>query len=130
MILGIEEYEMQIQSDMQNARNSLSMYQVEERSTLDGEWYEGELEADIYDVCVEVMTEQEMNRYKYRALKDPDLLKPQYMAEKINSYTDVITLYNTEYDKHRKEKVFGIRWYDNAIKKLIDQELKNNLVVM
>ena len=130
MILGIEEYEMQMQSDMQNARNSLSMYQVEERSTLDGEWYEGELEADIYDVCVEVMTEQEMNRYKYRALKDPDLLKPQYMAEKINSYTDVITLYNTEYDKHRKEKVFGIRWYDNAIKKLIYQELKNNLVVM
>lgn len=130
MILGIEEYEMQMQSDMQNARNSLAMYQVEERSTLDGEWYEGELEADIYDVCVEVMTEQEMNRYKYRALKDPDLLKPQYMAERINSYTDVITLYNTEYDKHRNEKVFGIRWYDNAIKKLIDQELKNNLVVM
>lgn len=130
MILGMEEYEMQMQSDMQNARNSLSMYQVEERSTLDGEWYEGELEADIYDVCVEVMTEQEMNKYKYRALKDPDLLKPQYMAEKINSYTDVIMLYNKEYDKHRKEKVFGIRWYDNAIKKLIDQELKNNLVVM
>lgn len=128
MILGMDEYEKQFEQDMQKGCQAYAMYESHERTTLDGEWSEGELSADIYDVCVEVMTEQELKKYKHRALKDPDLLKVQYMAEHIEQQTDVIKLYNTEYDKHRHEKAFGIRWYDDAIKKMILQELKNNLI--
>lgn len=128
MILGLDEYERQYEKDFKDASDTYAMYQTDiEEYTLDGEWSEGELSADIYDVCVEVMTEQELKKYQHRALKDPDLLKVQYMAEYIGQQTDVIKLYNTEYDKHRNEKAFGIRWYDDAIKKMILQELKNNL---
>ena len=51
------------------------------RTTVDDKWDEEELRGDVYDVCVEVMTPKLLEQYKYRALKDKDLLLPQYMAE-------------------------------------------------
>lgn len=129
MVLGLNEYEKQYEKDFRNTCETYAMYQADkEEHTLDGEWSEEELKADIYDVCVEVMTEQELKKYKYRALRNPDLLKIQYMAEHIKQQIDVIKLYNTEYDKHRHEKIFGIHWYDDALKKMILQELKDNLI--
>lgn len=128
MILGMDEYEKQFEQDMQKGCQAYAMYESHERTTLDREWTESELEADIYDVCLEVMTEQELKKYKYRALRNPDLLKIQYMAEHIEQQVDAIKLYNIEYDKHRHEKVFGIHWYDDALKKMILQELRDNLI--
>ena len=131
MILGLDEYERQYEKDFKDACDTYAMYQTDmEEYTLDGEWSEGELSADIYDVCVEVMTEQELKKYQHRALKDSDLLKVQYMAEHINSKIDVISVYNTEYAKnnHHNKKVFGINFYDNALKKMILQELRDNLI--
>ena len=107
----------------------IAMYQPEVRTTLDGEWTEEELREDVYDVCIETMTDSVLKKYQYRALKDSDLLKTQYMAEKIlDQIDDVVELYNKEYDKHRNENKFGIVWYDEAIKSMINKLLKENLV--
>lgn len=100
------------------------------RTTLDREWSEDELQDDIYDICVNVMTPKLLDSYKYRALKDRDLLKPHYMSEQIlDEVGDVVELYNKEYNKHRNEKIFGIHWYDEAITRIIKKKLKENLVV-
>ncbi len=130
MIFGMDEYEKQVEQDIQNGCQAYAMYESHERTTLDGEWAESELEADIYDVCLEIMTERELRKYQHRALKDINLLKIQYMAEYIDNKIDVISVYNKEYAKNNphNEKVFGINFYDNAIKKMILQELKNNLI--
>lgn len=107
----------------------IAMYQPEVRTTLDGEWEEDELTEDVYDICIEVMTPKLLKKYQYRALKDVNLLKPQYMAEHIlGQIDDVIELYNKEYDKHRNENKFGIIWYDEAISKMIKSELRGNVV--
>ena len=108
----------------------IAMYQPSVRTTLDGEWTEEELREDVYDVCIETMTDDVLKKYQYRALKDNDLLKTQYMADHIlGQIDDVIELYNKEYDKHRNERCFGIVWYDNAIKCMVKKELKDNLVI-
>ena len=108
----------------------IAMYQPEVRTTLNGEWTEEELREDVYDVCIETMTDDVLKKYQYRALKDNDLLKTQYMADHIlEQIDDVIEFYNKEYDKHRNERCFGIVWYDNAIKCMIKKELKDNLVI-
>ena len=107
----------------------IAMYQPRVRTTLDGEWTEEELREDVYDVCIEEMTADRLKKYQYRALRNKDMLKPQYMANTIlDQIDDVIELYNTECDKHRHEKKFGIVWYDEAIKSRINRLLKENLV--
>lgn len=99
-----------------------------QRMTLDREWTEDELIDNIYDVCTEVMTDKLLKKYKNRALKDENLLKIPYMSEHIEcQIEDVIELYNKEYDKHRHEKCFGIKWYDEAIKRMINSELRRNV---
>lgn len=121
-----KEYE----DEFVNKCQEIAMYQSVKRTTLDGEWTEEELRDDIYDVCVEIMTEIELKKYTGRALHDQNLLKISYMSESISAeIDDVIELYNTEYDKHRQENKFGIYWYDETIKKLIIKKLKGNLVV-
>ena len=105
-------------------------YANEEDTTIDGEWTDDELRSDIYDVCTEVMTDNELKRYENRALIDKDLLKKQYMTEHIiQEIGDTIEFYNKQYDKHRNENKFGIYLFDDAIKKLIKSELRRNLVV-
>ena len=99
------------------------------RTTVDDKWDEEELRGDVYDVCVEVMTPKLLEQYKYRALKDKDLLLPQYMAEQIlNQIEDVVELYDVEYYKHCSEDSPGIRWYDKVIIDMIHKELNGNLV--
>ena len=107
----------------------IAMYQHIERTTLDGEWTEEELKSDIYDVCIETMTEKIIDKYKYRAINNKNLLNHHYMSEHIlNQIDDVIEFYNKEYDKHRNENKFGIVWYDDAIKRVIMKSLEENLV--
>lgn len=114
---------------MQFVYNEVAMYQPTPRTTLDGEWLEDELQSDIYDVCIEVMTPELLKKYEFRALKDTSILKPQSMYERILDIVgDVVQLYNKEYDKHRHEKCDGIKWYDETIAKMIHRELKENLV--
>lgn len=104
------------------------MYQPTERVTIDKEWHEDELRANVYDMCINIMTPDLLERYKYRALKDKDLLLSQYMAEQILSQIDdVVELYNTEYNKHSNENCDGIKWYDIAITNMIYKELEENL---
>lgn len=124
-----DDLDKQAEDEFQQKCREFAMYQPVVRTTLDGEWNEEELQSDIYDVCVEVMTDKILAQYKYKALHDNNLLKLQYMAEHIASQIDdVIELYNKEYDKHRDQNCFGIHWYDEAIKGMILRELKGNVV--
>ena len=86
------------------------------------------MQADIYDVCVEVMTDNLLKRYNGRALRNKDLLKLQYMTEQIAGEIDVVETYNKAYDKNRSKNQFGIIFYDEAIKSIILKKLKENLV--
>lgn len=118
-----------IEDEFKRRCTEIAMYQPSVRTTLDGEWTEEELREDVYDICIETMTDSELKKYQYRALKDSDLLKTQYMAEKIlDQIDDVVELYNKEYDKHRNDNKFGIAWYDEAIKSMINKLLEENLV--
>ena len=124
-----DDLDKQAESEFRIKCEEIAMHQPVVRTTLDGEWDEDELRGDIYDVCIEVMTPELLKKYQFRALKDINLLKPNYMAEHIsNQIDDVIELYNKEYDKHRNEKCFGIKWYDETITSMIKRELKENLV--
>lgn len=124
-----DNLDQQAENEFQQKCREFAMYQPVERTTLDGEWTEEELKSDIYDVCTEVMTDKVLSQYKYRALRDGNLLKLQYMAEHItDQIDDVIELYNKEYDKHREQNCFGIHWYDEAIKSMIIKELKGNVI--
>jgi hypothetical protein len=104
------------------------MYQPTERVTAKDDWHEDELRADVHDMCIKIMTPELLKQYEYRALRDEDLLKSQYMAEHILSQIDVIELFDTEYDKHNNEGS-GIEWYDKAITIMINTELKENLMI-
>lgn len=128
MQLGFE-IDQAYEEEFAHTCEMISMYQPTVRTTLDGEWEEDELREDVYDMCITTMTSDLLKKYEFRALKDTNLLKPHYMAEHIlNQIEDVIELYNKEYDKHRNEKCFGIIWYDKIITKMINKELKENVV--
>lgn len=104
-----------------------SMYGSVERTTLDNEWTEKELSENVDDECIKLLPTYEQ-KYKNRAMYDTNLLKPPYMAEKIKNENDLIEVYNTCYDKHRNERMFGIHWFDEWIEEQINKILKNNLV--
>lgn len=130
MIFGLEEYDKACEDEFAKKCKEVQGYYSApaERYTIDGEWTEPELQSDIYDVCVETMTEQVIKGYNGRALRDKNLLKLQYMAEQIAGEIDVVETYNKAYDKNRDKKMFGIIFYDEEIKSIILRKLKENLV--
>ena len=131
IILGLEELDKAYETEFAQKCKEVQGYYSKhaERCTLDGEWTESELQADIYDVCVEVMTDNLLKRYDDRALLNKDLLKLQYMSEQIAGEVDMVELYNKEYDKNRSKNQFGIIFYDEAIKNIILKKLKENLIL-
>ena len=130
MVFGLEELDQAYETEFEQKCREVQGYYSKpaERCTLDGEWTESELQADIYDVCVEVMTDNLLKRYNGRALRNKDLLKLQYMSEQIAGEIDVVETYNKAYDKNRSKNQFGIIFYDEAIKSIILKKLKENLV--
>lgn len=129
-IFNMDDFDKEFEDKFRSACEEYAMYgHAEERTTLDKEWTYEELHENVYDVCMEHMTDKLLGKYVNKALFNADLLKPQYMADKLlNQIEDLIELYNSEYDKHRNEKCFGIVWFDEAIKKMITKELRENLV--
>ena len=100
-----------------------------EEMTSDGEWTYSELKDDVYDVCTEVLTQELVKKYKFKAIYDADLLKPQYMTEEIlNQIGNPVGLYNKE-NKDNDGNTPGIYLYDNAIKGMILNKLKENVVI-
>ena len=100
-----------------------------EEMTSDGEWTHSELKDDVYDVCTEVLTQELVKKYKFKAIYDANLLKPQYMTEQIlNQIGNPVELYNKE-NKDNDGDTPGIYLYDNAIKDMILNKLKENVVI-
>lgn len=105
------------------------MYCQQDRTTIDGQWTEEELNGDIYDEVVKYYaTNNVKENYANRAMTDKDLIKPQYMVEKICEENDLVEVYNTQYDKRRSENKFGICYFDEWLNKMICKLLKENLI--
>lgn len=128
-VFNMDDFDKEFEDKFRSACNEYASYGSRERTTLDNEWTHDELHENVYDVCIEYMTDKVLSKYKNKALINQDLLKPQYMADRLISQTDdLVELYNSEYDKHRNEKCFGIVWFDEAIKRMITKELRENVV--
>lgn len=123
-----EQFEKQVEM--------FNMYQGnEERLTLDHEWTESELQDDIYSDVKAILNGDDKNKgwiakNRHRAVYDSDLIKPEYLAEKIKNEIDVIELYNSAYDKHRNDerRLFPIHYYSEELQKIIKKVLSENLV--
>lgn len=130
--------EQKIENDIRKQISDYSyMGKTKERTTLDGEWTEEELEADLEDEAMAILngdkhkgTKGWIEEHKFRAVKDKDLLYSEYLANMIREENDLIVLYNTEYDKHRNDtnRKFGIHYFDEAIRKKMKDILKDNLI--
>lgn len=124
------------EKDFEQQVEMISMYQGDiERTTLDGEWTESELQDDIYSDVKTVLNGKDnikgwIDKNKHKAVYDSDLLKAEYLTEKIKNEVDVVELYNKAYDKHRNDerKLFPIHYYSEELRKIIKKELNNNLV--
>lgn len=124
------------EKDFEQQVEMISMYQGDiERTTLDGEWTESELQDDIYSDVKAVLNGKAdkkgwLEKNKHKAVYDSDLLKAEYLTEKIKNEVDVIELYNKSYDKHRNDerKLFPIHYYSEELQKIIKKELNSNLV--
>lgn len=122
--------EMQIENNLRKQIGEFGyLTGNKERYTLDGEWSESELEADLQDeamLLLRVWTEKN----KFRAVKDKDLLYPEFLANKVMEENDLIEMYNKAYDKHRndKDRKFGIHYFDDVIKTKMNKLLKENLI--
>lgn len=99
----------------------------EERTTLDDEWTEEELRGDVYDECTKILTKV-APKHNTRAMYDSNLLKVPYLVEDICNEYDLIEEYNKQYDKHRHENKFGIHYFDDWLRSVINIKLAQNLV--
>lgn len=106
----------------------MPMYGNTPRVTLDGEWTHEELSDNIDDECLKLVPGY-AEKYKNRAVYDKNLFLPLYVAEKIkNESADLVDVYNSEYDKHRNEKLFGIYLFDKWIEEQVRCIMNDNLI--
>lgn len=125
-----KDYNEAFEEEFRSKIEEIAYYQGNiERTTIDGEWTESELKSDIYDEVKAVLEKDGyVEKFKYIALKDRDLLKTQYLTEYLCNNFDVIETYNKNYDKHRNDKPmkFGIHYFDEAVRKQIKITLDAN----
>lgn len=131
-----EELEEAREKEFRDKVEEIAYYQGEqERTTLDGEWTESELKDDLYDIALEILNGKKgekgwIEEHKYSAIKDKDLLHPEFIVNDIVDRLDIVQVYNIAYDQHRNDKprLFGIHYYDQLARNEIKQMLNNNLV--
>ena len=106
----------------------IPIYGSNPRTTIDDEWTEEELADNIDDECIKLL-DVYRGKYVNKAVYDSNLLKPAYLAEKIKSESeDPIEIYNSEFDKHRNDGIFGIHLFDRWIERQVRRILNSNLV--
>lgn len=110
------------------------MYGHTERMTIDNEWAYYELVETVDDVVMGYWKVNKVEeKYKNRAVYDQDMIKEEYMAERIKQGVteqgkDLIEIYNEQYDKRRHENKFGIVYFDEWVISQIKKLLKDNEV--
>ena len=132
------KFEQQIEDDFRHMCDSMAYYQGDvEEVTIDHEWTRQDLEEDVLDMVHKVLSGDKktgmpgwLEKNQFRAVKDPDLLKDEYLANYIIEQWDMIEAYNKRYDKHRNDKPmkFGICYFDDEIVDTAQNILKKNLV--
>jgi len=131
-----EEYEKAAEEEFRNKVQEVAYYQGDiERTTIDGEWTESELKDDVYTEAKKMLDGQNgkqglAEKYKHRAMIDRDLLLPEYLSTYICDKYDVIHVYNGLMDRHRNDekKLFGIHYFDEAVRIEVEKTLKENLI--
>lgn len=106
----------------------IGYYTPKVKVTLDGEWTAEELVEEVHDLAFEILPGW-LEKNKYRAVKNKDLLHDEFLRNEVLDNIDVIDIYNEAVSKHRndKEKLFGIVYFDEAITKMLLNVLDDNL---
>ena len=131
-----KDFFAETEQEFRDAVEEIAYYQGDvERTTIDNEWTESELKDDIYDEANHILNGFNgavgwIKKHEGRALKDPDMLKPEYIVEDICERFDIIEVYNKAVHLHRNDKPrkFGIVYFDELVHAEVNKMLKNNLV--
>lgn len=116
---------------------SFGCYENTEKCTIDGEWTEDELRDDIWDEAKKILhgdgkTKGWIEKNQYRFISDKSVLHEEFLVNRVldNIEYDAIELYNSEYSKHNNDtdKLFGIHYFDEAVRKEMEKILKDGLV--
>ena len=99
-----------------------------QRVTIDHEWTEEDLEGEVRDEVYKIVTDWKA-KHEGCAVYNKELLLDAFVAETIIDNIDLIEIYNKEYDKRRSEKLFGIHYFDDWIKRELEKQLNKNLVL-
>lgn len=136
---GLSDFEIQQEKEFHKAVDEIGYYSgTEERRTLDGEWAEDELKADVWDEMNKLLNGDKhtnskgwLDKNKERALKDYDLVKVDYLTEYIINNNDLVENYNRLYDKHRNDdnKKFGIVYFDEWLVEIGTRTLNQNKLI-
>ena len=132
-INNIEEEKLPVHLSIDDEKcESVGYYEGDiERTTLDSEWTESELEDNVYDEVVKELEKlNKTEKLQYRALKDKGLNYPEFIANKIKDENDLIEVYNKLYDsnKNNKEGTFIIHFFDAWIHSKTKEIVKNNII--
>lgn len=129
------EVDRDFEKEFEDTCKEVAYYQGDsERTTLDGEWTESELKDDVYDETVKILNGHggvkgwlEVN--KGRAVKDVQMTKAEFIANKIADTYDLVVVYNNVADKHRNDehRMFGIHYFDELVHIEVNKILKANL---
>lgn len=97
-----------------------------ERLTLDHKYTERELEEIIDEQCATVVALW-INKNSKRFIGDISNILPDNVADKVKCENDLIFVYNSEYDKHRAERRFGIdcfcEWFEKSATRILNRNL-------
>lgn len=99
---------------------------MSDRLTLDHRLTESELGEYVGDTCMEAVPKWlAANPKKY--VKDTTLIFPGVLAQKIVLENDLVLVYNKEYDKHRNDGAWGIKWFTDWVHKEAFRILNKNV---
>ena len=128
-----EDYDKAFEEEFRRKVEEVECYYgSRERTTIDGEWTFDELKDDLWSEAKKILEGDKgwIETHKFRAFKDPDLIKLEYLVEDICNRYDLIEVYNKAYDKHRNDKPmkFGIHYFDELAVAEVLKTLNNNLL--
>lgn len=129
-------FEIAMENEFREKVEQLSLYSGDgERTTLDNEWTEEELEGVLYDETIKILNGTDgkkgwLEKNKNKALYDKLLTTPEYIVEDIKDRYDLIEIYNRACDMHRNDekKLFGIHYFSDLAIKEVNKTLRNNIV--
>lgn len=117
------DFDDKYEEDFRNTCEEICTSEPEVKTTLDGLWDLDELKGNIDDEVFKM--KDELDKNKFRALKDRNMLLPQYVAELIKQNYDLFEEYNKAAASDRNK--FGIAMFDIWIHAEVKKLSKDNI---